>query len=405
MPSLLVTLALAAPVPSGVQHARVANSPIHFVHSRLLEVEHPTSLDFGPDGRLYVARLDGLLQAFTIERRGAGRYEVVATERITLIQQIPNRDDDGTPRPDLKSRLVTGIAVAGTATHPVVYATSSDPRMGDKGGKHLGIDPQSGVVSRLSLTEEGWERTDLVSGLPRSAEDHGPHGLALMGRTLLVAQGGNTNQGAPSTSFSQRRETALSGAILAIDLDDLDSGARVFAPGFRNPYDLVVTDQNEVYATDNGPNRTWGGSPVDCSHQSREGGDNVPDSLHRVAEGTYGGHPNPVRGATDARQCVFSADKPSAIARFDASTNGLTEYRSQAFGGVLAGHLLTVSFSGELWDVTPDGRRSVLTRDVGAWPLDVTAQADDEPFPGTIWVAVYLQDRIQVLEPITEPAP
>lgn len=400
MLSLLVSLALSAPVPAGLQLAR--GPDFAFAHSRLLEIDKPTSLDMGPDGRLYVAQLDGLIRAFTVERVDAGRYQVTATETIDLLQQIPNHEEDGSPRPDLKTRLVTGILVTGTADAVEIYASSSDPRMGDKGGERLGIHPTSGVISRLTAGDSGWVREDLVTGLPRSAEDHGPHGLALKGRTLLIAQGGNTNQGAPSKSFSMFEEAALSGAILAVDLDDLEAGARVFAPGFRNPYDLTVTSTGAVYVTDNGPNRTWGGPPVDCGHTPVEGGENVPDTLQRIAEGTYGGHANPVRGERDPRQCIFLADKPAAITTFASSTNGLTEYRGP---GKLAGRLLTVSFSGELWAVDAQGDKTVITDAMGAWPLDVTAQAEDEPFPGTIWVAVYLQDRIQVLEPISNETP
>lgn len=394
---LMLSAALAAPVPAGLQHAR--GDGFAFAHSRLTEVERPTSLDMGPDGRLYVAQVDGMVLSLGIERLGVGAYRVTDTERIDLLQQIPNHDADGTPRPDLSTRMVTGILVTGTAQQPVIYATSSDPRVGDKDSGFRGMDIFSGTVSRLTRGPGGWQREELVTGLPRSAEDHAPHGLALLGRTLLVAQGGNTNQGVPSRSFSMIPEMPLSAAILSIDLDDLGDGAKVYAPGFRNPYDVAVTADGQVYATDNGPNRTWGGPPVDCGHTPQEGGETVADSLHRITPGTYGGHPNPTRAAQDPRQCDFLADKPSAIARFHASTNGLTEYRSQAFGGRLAGHLLTVSFSGELWAVSRDGDKTMLTNKMGAWPLDVTAQGDDEPFPGTVWVAVFLQDRVQVLEP------
>lgn len=33
-------------------------------------------------------------------------------------------------------------------------------------------------------------------------------------------------------------------------------------------------------------------------------------------------------------------------------------------------------------------------------PLDVTAQGDNDIFPGTVWVADYGQDAIHVFEPI-----
>ena len=126
-----------------------------------------------------------------------------------------------------------------------------------------------------------WERLDLVRGLPRSKENHATNGLALDpgSNTLFVAQGANTNQGAPSKYLGFLPEYALSGAILAVDLaqveerphdlptldDDSRDGERdagdpfggndarnqarlepggpvtVYAPGYRNAYDLVLT--------------------------------------------------------------------------------------------------------------------------------------------------------------------
>ena len=57
---------------------------------------NPTSLQFGPDRRLYVAQQSGLIKAYTITRRSPGSYVVTATETITAIQSIPNHNDDGT---------------------------------------------------------------------------------------------------------------------------------------------------------------------------------------------------------------------------------------------------------------------------------------------------------------------
>ena len=66
-----------------------------------------------------------------------------------------------------ESRLVTGIAVAGTPESPVVYVTSSDPRIPAVPGEEVPIDTNSGVVSMLVQGSDGWRRVDLVQGLPR----------------------------------------------------------------------------------------------------------------------------------------------------------------------------------------------------------------------------------------------
>ena len=66
---------------------------------------NPTVLQFGPDGRLYVAQQDGLIKVYTVVRRGDGQYAVTATEEIKAIQHIPNHDDDGSSSSDFSSML------------------------------------------------------------------------------------------------------------------------------------------------------------------------------------------------------------------------------------------------------------------------------------------------------------
>ena len=56
---------------------------------------NPTSLQFGPDSRLYVSEQPGAIKAYTIIRDSANHYTVTATEQIDLINTIPNHNDDG----------------------------------------------------------------------------------------------------------------------------------------------------------------------------------------------------------------------------------------------------------------------------------------------------------------------
>src|SRR6185503_2358043 len=90
----------------------------------------PTALQFGPDGKLYVAQQDGLLKIYTVVRDGANDYRVTNTQTITSIQSIPNHNDNGSVNTSVTQRLVTGILVKGTAANPVLYVSSSDPRIG-----------------------------------------------------------------------------------------------------------------------------------------------------------------------------------------------------------------------------------------------------------------------------------
>ena len=110
----------------------------------------PTSLQWGPDGRLYVASQSGIIKAYTVSRSSTGAYSVTATEQIVHINAMPNRNDDGSAS-STTGRLVTGIAVTGTATSPVIYVGSSDPRIGaGPDGSDLNLDTNSGIISKLT---------------------------------------------------------------------------------------------------------------------------------------------------------------------------------------------------------------------------------------------------------------
>jgi mono/diheme cytochrome c family protein len=89
----------------------------------------PTSLQFGPDGRLYVAEQDGTVNALTIRRTDGGSYVIVERERIDLIKDIPNHDDDGSPVASWSTfvRLVgkhLGVCCAVPVTQPPPAATT-----------------------------------------------------------------------------------------------------------------------------------------------------------------------------------------------------------------------------------------------------------------------------------------
>ena len=419
---------------------------------------NPTSLQFGPDDRLYVAQQDGAIKAYTVKRNAANDYSVTATETITNVKSMPNHNDDGSLNTALGKRQVTGILVAGTASSPVIYVSSSDPRIGgNAAGTDTGLDTNSGVISRLTKGASGWAKQDLVRGLPRSEENHSQNGMQLKNGKLYVTSGGNTNQGAPSNNFALLPEVALSAAILSIDLSaignttydlptigsspnqpfggndglnqaKLVSGGpvQVYAPGFRNAYDLVVAQSGKMYTVDNGGNAGWGDKPVGvntpgCTNGVSEPGATNQDNFHHVSgPGYYGGHPNPTR-ANDAntfggksplgavgenpKECNYVKPASNTLTTFPTSTNGLTEYTASNFGGAMQGDLLTASFNGTIYRLelndagTALAKKSTPFTEVGAGPLDVTAQGDSAPFPGTVWVADIFASSIVVYEP------
>lgn len=349
-----------------------------------------TSLQFGPDERLYVAQLKGEIKIYTVEKGGPNEYQVVGEEILLGVKDIPNYDDNGLLAYDNRgNRQITGLTVVGTAQNPVIYVSSSDPKWGGPSGDKM-LDTNSGVITRLSWTGETWEVTDLVRGLPRSEENHSTNGLeftTINGKPyLLVASGGLTNAGAPSKNFTYISEFALSAAILSIDLDALEalptqtdthSGrsfkydiptlddpsreningvynpndpdydgidvndpfggndglnmgmvtlngpVQIYSPGYRNSYDLVVTEDRKLFVTDNGANINWGGLPINEGNASLVSNDYDPgepgasplnpsvdgefvdnqdhlllvtSDLDTYTPGSYyGGHPTPIR--------------------------------------------------------------------------------------------------------------
>lgn len=384
-----------------------------------VNLDNPTSLDFGPNGKLYVSQQDGIIYEYTVERdnakAGEGTYKVTKANVITLIKNnTPNHNDDGNQNSN-KVRQITGIVASGTPENPILYVTSSDWRIGGKNqpGNDVNLDTNSGVLSRLTWNGKDWEKVDLVRGLPRCEENHSTNGMDLFTRDgndyIFIQQGGNTNQGAPSNNFAGSSEYYLAGALLIVNLTQIegieqsnggpftdlrdnttkyvydlptindperpdinnsnaafpygpghplynatiDKGdpfggnnglnqafpepngpVQIFSPGYRNAYDVVITEEGDIYTFDNGPNGGWGGPPVirnengglkgdeDNANLNTGAGDYITnefnfsngdthsDQLHYV--GTindpnntyYAGHPVPIRAFPSKAQVI-----------------------------------------------------------------------------------------------------
>ncbi len=357
-----------------------------------------TALDFGPDGRLYATEVDGDIKIYTIQKNTSnGGYDVTAAQTVTLVKSIPNHDDDDGGLGGPNNRQVTGIVVVGTAQNPVMYVSSSDKRVGaGGGGGDVNLDTNSGVITRLTWNGSQWVAVDIVRGLPRSEENHATNGMEFRNINgtdyLIVCSGGFTNAGAPSNNFAYITEYALSGAVLSVNLTQLQSlpiltdpasgrqyiydlptlddptranangindpnatgyngidindpwggndglnqaklvaggPVQMFSAGYRNTYDLEITESGAVYVTDNGANGGWGGYPhneaspnVDNRYRAnpKEPGSssfdvannepqvNNSDHLNVVTTNiqnyvfgsAYGGHPCPTRANPNA---------------------------------------------------------------------------------------------------------
>jgi len=440
--------------------------PINFGKSTLKNVSttRATSLQFGPDGKLYVAEMDGSIHVFSVLRNGKNNYTGIKLETIVHIKNVLNHNDDGVAQPQIKDRLLTGILVTGTPTAPVIYAASSDPRQAaGPSGKDANLDTNSGILHRLTKNAAGWNKQDLVRGLPRSEENHVANGLIMHGNKILLSTGGHTNMGVPSNNFAELAEYALSSAILEIDVNAIGNGThdlptlddedrpgandnndpfggndgknqaklmptgpvKLFATGFRNIFDITLTDSGKIYVFDNGPNPGWGGKPkANCANNIDNGGEHNWDNLHLVTKNFYGGHPNPTRGSknnkfnnsnpqspieTAARPEECDYKKPGAgdgaLTTIQASSNGLDEYTASNFAGSMQGDLLVASFNKSIYRLklndagTKVTSKSQLATKLGNIPLDLTVQGDNDAFPGTVWVADNLANTITILEP------
>lgn len=438
--------------------------PVNFEVSTLSadhSVDRGTSIQFGPDGKLYVAEMDGFIHVFAVTRNASNDYSASRLETIDLIKKVINHNDDGT-RDYADKRLLTGIHVTGSAAAPVIYAASSDPRQAagpsaDPQGNDSNLDTNSGILHKLSKNGNTWTKIDLVRGLPRSEENHVANGLVLVGDTIYLNIGGNTNKGRPSTNFAALPEYALSAATLEIDLTQIGDSTydiptlngpadefdpfgghdglnqamlvengpiEIFASGLRNAYDIVYTQSGRFYTWDNGPNTGWGGPPgagSDCNNILDNGGVKLEDGLHLISKGYYAGHPNPTRGSklntfggqspiegeANPEECVFHepGSASGALTTNNPSTNGLDEYTASNFNGAMQGNLLAIALDKNLYRVQLNAAgdtvtsKSTLKNIPGTATLDVTSQGDNDVFPGTIWVIDNIANDIQVLEP------
>ena len=432
--------------------------PVNFTTSTLntnQDVTRGTTLQFGPDGKLYVGEMTGAIYVFDVTRNGKNNYAGSVSETINLVKNTQNHDDDGAPN-STKKRTMTGIHVTGTAAAPVIYASSSDWRQAaGPSGNDSNLDTNSGVLHKLTKTGGGWTKQDLVRGLPRSEENHGPNGLVKVGNKIYLNVGGHTNQGAPSNNFAELPEYALSSAILEIDLNAIGTSTydlptlngpadqhdpfgghdglnqaileqngpvKLFAAGFRNHYDIVYSESGKFYTWDNGPNTGWGGEPKgNCTNNLNEGGVRHDDGLHVVTQGYYGGHPNPTRGSKDNKfggqspiegnahpqECDYKIPGPNsgALVLNTPSTNGLDEYTASNFGGAMKGDLIAAAFKKQIYRVELNANgnavtsKSTIATGLGTTPLDLTTQGDGDVFPGTIWVADNIAKVIHILEP------
>ncbi|MBN7768885.1 hypothetical protein KUV44_00300 [Marinobacter daepoensis] len=326
-------------------------------------LDFPTSMTWGPDNRLYVTELFGVIHALSFD-------EGMNLLDDEIILSLVN---------DIGPRLTLGITTSpsSTAADVELWVAHSSPSI-DNG------EVNSGMVTRLSGS--GFSSVDhRISGLPRAIANHSINSIHFGDdNRLYIAVGGNTGAGAPNqanTEFGERAEQPLSAAILVADVfspqfdGTCDNTSDMYGPapcdvvtyatGLRNSYDFAFHSNGNMYATDNGlgvtgtyppqPEPVCTGFGSTASYTT--GGHNPgpqPDLLLRIEEGKYYGHPNQYRD-----ECVFKDGSYQNVAPLPnwipplfeigehTSSNAIIEYRGGqgCVGDFLNGQLLITNYS------------------------------------------------------------
>jgi len=376
-----------------------------------------TSLMFGPDDKFYASSYTGTIKRWDLQPDGT----------LTAKQSLDPLDTA-----NLGPRILIGMVFdpASTPENPIAWishATFGFSDMPDWGGKITRLEGPN-----FELVE------DYVVNLPRSSRDHltnsltfGPDG------NLYVNQGSNSAMGAPDTAWGDRAERLLSASMLRIDTDAItqppldvqtseggtydptaaDAPVQIYATGLRNAYDMVWHSNGNLYvhALPAACDTRIDGQPFVATQSVAQRAINQTqrDFLFRVEEGGYYGHPNPERcewilnganptsavdgGQVDQYPVGTNVDPNYRGFAFDFgishSPNGVIEYRSDNFDGVLQGALIITRYSAGddlivLWpnDTSGDIARSdsrIASFDPLADPLDIV----EDPATGNLYVS------------------
>jgi N-acetylneuraminic acid mutarotase len=402
--------------------------------------KHPTTLQVGPDGKLYAGQQDffgkgGYIHVLTLD----GQHNVTNVQVLNTIYNTPNVDTDGTPEPTVKGRHLIGLDFdpSSTPAKPILWVVHSDPRFCfNQSPSTCKVNVDSGMITRLigPNYDDPANRTDFVTGLPRSRENHAPNAVHFgPDGWLYLSIGSDTNFGAPSTAFSGLPERYLTASIVRFNVNgaanqfpldartvtkesDLKPGVfELYANGYRNPYDFLWHSNGQLYANVNAGNFTAGNTPgaaEGCPTPSIDPGTR-PDYLVLVGQGDFGGNPNP----THSNQCVlddgtmynppiaqpnanYHAEKRLLYYKTGVSTNGMAEYTAPTFGGQMLHNIISATYAGNQSVrrvvLADDGKSVQFEEDLGIFnqPLDVAVGPD-----GAIYVAEYGANDIQVMEP------
>lgn len=144
--------------PAGESNSRsftyLSTIPIRFSFSKLLDMEDPTAVAFGPDSKLYVGNLKGQLGKYTLN----DSFDTVLISVITTIN--PNRGIHGITFDPLEDA---------NTLNPTIYIATSDI-FHNEARNSIG-DAVNGKIQTVQGANLDVV-TDIVTGLPVSGLDH-----------------------------------------------------------------------------------------------------------------------------------------------------------------------------------------------------------------------------------------
>ena len=361
--------------------------PIRFdlLSDREVSLSAVTAGAFGPDGRLYVARLSGEIHVVTFDED----YNAISVETKSGVSGLTNGDtlslafnpfDVFDPQDPTSLRLYVG--------HGEQFQNG--------GGAFTGPSYFTGQVSVLAGPDFDSPEA-VITHLPVSNHDHSIDGMTFdENGDLLLSVGGTTNAGVEWPLLGDVPESPLSGAILRASISrpgfngaiqyvdsvtqapvvdqvlgggvDVVDGVdvEVLASGMRHAYDLVLHTNGYLYSTDNGPNSGYGPASTGLVTDAGPVHPYEDDELNLVEFGLYYGSANRARGRYDERQLMYrSPSEPSIpgcyrrpITRLDSSTNGIDEYRATTFNSAMRGDLIAMKWNAGVYRIglSADGR-------------------------------------------------
>ncbi len=215
-----------------------------------------TSVEIGPDGKLYAATLTGEILRFGIQANGT-------LDKPQIIKSVQTANSG--------PRTIIGLKFdpASTADNLILWISNNYFWDGSQQAPEW-----SGKITRLSGPNLDTVQ-DYVTGLPRSIRDHETNSISFKpGETgaLYVLQGSDSSTGAPDDVWGNRPEKLLNAALLRVDVSKITQpplnvktaeggtynpyapGAAVtlYATGIRNAYDMVWAKNGSLYVPANG---------------------------------------------------------------------------------------------------------------------------------------------------------